>query len=584
MKMKRLMTMLLIGATLICGKTAKLHAYTAADFCGDDKFCTQVFYGNEITGTSVIAKSTWTTCTTDDAGGSKFKCNLCDWGEVSFTIEGENLSLDNINSKNGIKLSDGTYIRTVQYNTYIKDRQGFKDKQSEFKGVISKINGIITVTFNNPVCLQLRKRNRETNADLTWTDFCNTYKQIIFKIYPKNGNMICNNENYPIYTYNEGNDIFLKNFMGSGEHFSNFINPDKSTINEGIKINLLSDKDYKLYNQIYSGSISPSHKTTSDGINDGPLSGGIYWFKLKSINAHNQGIYDIDNSSDIIGNYASTYATTSGWHKNHGGKLDVKKTVKLTADWRTYDVNLSNNSVSNQNQYLNNSIEFTIDATPEIEMTDPSYRLIKTYNSKEIAEIGIEISGNLSKTLNIDVVESADIMAYIGNPEVNVTCNDNFSDTEKGHANGEVLAEVNMETFSYDNYTALNTLGENWQNLGKSENQNLTFYVRLKLKDDSQTPESSKSKAAAQSKYAFVAMGNASIAPSILTDVDRIELSNFDVKTGKGTINVTNANNTVSIFDISGIEIYSGYDCAINVRPGVYFIKSGNKTRKVLVN
>lgn len=595
----RILTKVLLGTTiLLCGESTKIFAYTADDFCGEDKFCTQTFYASEMLGTDLIQESCWSEFEKIDDAHIRLK-SFKTGGPVTFTIDGDKLYLDNTENGSASKTFsmaqsinvDGksAKIECATHHT-VTPKSGnnkgktchyFKYKESRYAGTISITDDCIRVTFDNPgIYLQLR--TRETGGDTgssTWFDWSHSYKKIVFDIYKSNGSVKGNK----IYAKRVGNDntytLNLYNPLGTGAIFEHN-SESTSLLHDFASMELNEDtQSFRIHKIHYAGSINPDYQKSLWGV-VGLINDGTYNYYIKATNPSNMVLEGVDGG-DITGVFSRNVEYVTGWQKSYGGNFKIEDVYTMSADFCTYQQPLGGNAgaktISNDNV-----IRIALDVTPVIEKPTVNYTYVITYGYPELEE-SIKINGLIPSAVNTDCVESYQILAYRGDP-MNVD-DPNFElDEELGNAKAAVLADVvnSNGSLTFDNWIKKSDLPESWQDLTQSDG--LTFFVRMKLKDLAVETQNAAQRESATPSYAFVAMGDEAVTPSaILTGIDEVSESMVRISAENGEIHVANATAAVEIFNIDGKRIYSGGDATISVAPGFYIVKTGKTSRKLLV-
>lgn len=586
--MKYLITIAVILMSAVGINRAGAQTFTADDFCGEDKFCTQTFYASEMLGTDLIQESCWSRFEKIDDTHIRL-VSFKNGGAVKFTIDGDKLIVDDSEKGNGSKTfskaqettnsnGDKVKVETVTHHTYVKKTGSdkgktfhhFKVASTPFYGLISNDeNGTTSVNLSVPgYYLQLRRR--ETGGDTgnsTWDDWYNSFSRIDFKIYDSNG---FTEDSSPINVFEEDVDktsslLNIKNILKRGESIRYLSTSSSNLENDGSMNGVIYlDGSFSL-NPYYACSISASYKK-NNLINDGTY--GYYVTSIKPTNTYLTGI----DGGDIHGTYTTTYHFEPGWDAWSGGEFRTFRRHTGTTQWKTYDEDVTSGAISNEQTFSGELFNYDVEMTPEVYVEDAQFH----YN-----EDGVRFLGSLREgATNSQFVNSYDVFAVIG--DYHSVSEGNFdASLENGHSEAIFITEEAQlphgGELTFDKFMSRSDL----EAKGWDPTKNVTIYVRLNLRDDLQRKQApARELRATPVNYSFGAMK--SVAPQMFTGITGIGAEAQTIIAGKGVISVT-GNGNIAVYDVSGRTIYTGKAGDIAVVPGMYIVKTATTSCKLLI-
>ena len=392
-----------------CAVMANAETFTAADFTGDDKFCTQLFYGTEMVDKR-IQEGAWGRFEAVDGDASKIRLtNFKNEGPVTFTISGDKLTLDGADSKNGAACGSA-HLRTVQFDhgAVQKEYYVYEDIRTPYSGTISRdSNGNINVTFDEHY-LMFHKRDNNLKAQEIAKDIFNTYSKCELHVYPVTETI---NDQYPVWIENLSDDentstCGIHNYAGAGENFYYAADGTSVALAQGVRmtVNKVSRRT-EIEAQPYSGKLEPTFKTQwiVRGGNIGDYSSyGAYVSDLKTGNYVTEGF----DSGTIEAEYTVlSREITPGWHKSAGGEFAV-------TEYASTEFSVSNNySLGSEDPAPTvYHTEFSFDATPSPELQ---------ITSCEFNNDGLLVAGTIFCPATTDAIESYNVYIISGNLRVN---------------------------------------------------------------------------------------------------------------------------------------------------------------------
>lgn len=583
--MNKLLPFCLASAALCCAQTLRAETYTADDFVGNDKICTQLFYGSELVD-----------CRPQDYGWGTFervegydnKIRLTSFkneGPVTFTVYGDKLYLDDTETTSGAQCGDA-YLRTVELNTASpalssKVYTFFIDKPNTmYVGNISRNGDGLVVTFDSDY-LSFRKRTSDAvnvgNYANFKNDFFNTFKKCELYI-RKTDNATFAVDGISLIVKENGKTAdeetyTLANIEGMGQHCyfgSDGVAYDMNS--EGLQF--VINKAQKSF-QLQPGVTGSRLKADFDGRFFSGYNGilGTYGLFLNNLNVGNVLIESQDGGS-ISGSYVPVaYEITSGWHKNHGGTFKVIETVRCSADWASYFVNVSDNSREQIYAPTTHNIELRMETTPEPELT---------VSKCEFNYYGILVDGTIKNDRLSDAVQSYNV--YLISGKHNSAETEEFdSRLAEGHTKALLVAENlvpdDSGVVSFSKALPFNAALEKGWNPYEDNDGEMTVYLRYNLKAGSLEAENVPVKAPTIA-YAFGSMVGRD--RQISTGTSDIFVNKPSVTMSNGNINVTGAEKVI-VCDTFGKIIYNGASGDINVGAGLYIIKADDLTEKIIV-
>lgn len=591
-----------MAATSVLNVSAE--TFTADDFCGDGKFCLQTFWASEMLGTDLIQESSWGTFTKIDDTHIRLSSFKNSQDGVNFTIDGDQLILDNSNggkdtetaitkvTSQKIKDNEGNYVRLESVTHHMsthrnhKDYHYFKcanDDKDVFKGTISKNEGVVYVTFSDPsLYIQFRKRSSGASREFKeiWYDWYHTYKKVEFSI------QTCSdlNSDYPYAISESYNAAYILNFGGYGMTYKHLNSTSSTLVDKGVAVEIKgwNRNDYtSIPKQEISGNLSPDYSIDEDAGRVGIYSDFNYPCKVNdNVESHIfvESIETDDNSNTIANNFRFI---NSGWHKNFGGNASIEKDAIMTLSYKITEVD-RNGSEIRSNSYFNQPISYTTEISRIIELQNVVFATDEEYKG---AGFEFKVAAGDYGYL----FDSYDVYAVVGKFNSINDDADNFTEEESyegGHKKAILLKSgIPASQIDQTHLVIISTdeLYENgWSNVKGSDGNWVTLYLKGNYKDN-ETAQSvnGKYKEATASKHLF--SGLTPQVVSIVTGIDGIAAEAVTIEGGYGAINVSGANCAVAVYDASGRTVYSGNDTAITVSPGLYIVKVGNKTRKVMV-
>ena len=591
--MKYLITIAVILMSAVGINRAGAQTFTADDFCGEDKFCTQTFYASEMLGTDLIQESCWSRFEKIDDTHIRL-VSFKNGGAVEFTIEGDKLIVKDSEKGSGSKSAskaqettnsngDKVKVETVMHQQFVENRllalkqnkgktfHFFKCSPNQFYGIISRNgNGTISVSLNVAgLCLQLR--SRDTGLDTgnsTWNDCYNTFSKILLKVYDDNGlaedhNPISAKENVIIEGSSDNLQLF--NIVGRGEYYC-YDNSIGGTVlkSDAMRGRINPDETFNL-SAAFSCMLSvDSHKNTYAKDNN-------YSYYATSIKPTNTYLTGIDGG-DIHGTYATTYHFEPGWDAWSGGEFRTFRRHTGTTQWKTYDQDVTSGAISNEQTFSGELFNYDVEMTPEVYVEDAQFH----YN-----EDGVRFLGSLREgATNPQFVNSYDVFAVIG--DYHSVSEGNFdASLEDGHREAIFITEEAQlphgGELTFDKFMSRSDL----EAKGWDPTKNVTMYVRLNLRDDLQRKQApARELRATPVNYSFGAMK--SVAPQMFTGITGIGAEAQTIIAGKGVISVT-GNGNIAVYDVSGRTIYSGKAGDIAVVPGMYIVKTATTSCKLLI-
>lgn len=385
--MKRLILLFVLVTSVLTNAKVNAETFTADDFIGPDKFCTQLFYCSKmISDTPLPAEGAWGRF--EKVEGEPNKVRLSSFkkgGAVTFTIEDDKLVLDGSDNKKFTAYTnsngDARHIAPARLGTYklIKTRQYFKEEAHKYCGTITREGDHLKVTFDDPdyhLLFHNRSAAQVAQSSYCWKDYMQTYQKIEFKVLNANGSMPDSNdsgEDIPLYIKelnNENGTITygVTNFGGEGANFKYTDGKNFEIKNDGITVVKTPDS-LIIPSQDYTGSIDASYKDEIMGAGD---SGGLYTFNVKKSSYHNSTIIGSQTDLSSVAESISRYDITSGWRTDYDGEFEVKGIVSAPLIWK---------SVGDQHEfdftdYYNEEIHtfnFISDYTPDVQIQDETF-------------------------------------------------------------------------------------------------------------------------------------------------------------------------------------------------------------------
>ncbi|MDE7403000.1 MAG: hypothetical protein K2M87_06280 [Muribaculaceae bacterium] len=575
-----------VVAALISANNTKIQAYTADDFCGYDKFCSQLFWGSDMIGRDIIQYGNWSVFEKINDKQIKVQ-SFCGGGEVTFTIDGDYLIIDKTEMGNSqyafsnaqtVKDMEGKNCKLEVVKKYSKDIKGktywhFGNTQKEqYKGLITAKNGILTVTFDTPD-RYLQFHERTTNAStgqVMWHDWLNTYSKVEIEILPANGTY----KEHPIYVEQNHEDgtLTIHNLMGTARRYAHDGNTRSVLMPEEFTATLTANRSIHMESGEYTGTLS------AEGEAYWLMTDGTYLWRPKSVTLKNETVEfseaDAPDFEVSFGHYRSEIETIEpGWHKRLGGSLQVDRTVFCGLDWAQSE---SPTDSDDANEIDNGQgFTFVIDETPDAELSTVEY----LYHGSA----GIQVSGRILDVTNDQMIDSFDVLAYRGTPST-VEENENFNDAKLGHNDALIVAHVEKEDIAdeFRQITYFKNMPASWQDL--RGNEQLTFYLRMNLTNEFiPLATNVRAKAPAATQYGFTSMSEEGALPYVITAVEELDAQSANIEAGDNCIIITGSDCEVSVNTLQGTTIYCGGDTKLTVTPGVYIVKAGKTARKLLV-
>lgn len=581
------LSLIIVGAAAMLS-SFKAAAYTADDFVGNDKFCTQMFYCTEmISSTPLPQESGWGRFERVESDNSKIRLtSFKNGGAVTFTITPDGyLSLDGTDTSDGAQTTDANgktiYLRPVTHHTdEVNEGSLFKpnkqtyhyfiDNSGEYKGrIMTNADGTLTVTFDSsPLCFRARTSDAVNvgNYDAFQTDFINTFNKCVLNIYPQNGTMTAaDGSEIPTYEYEEELSdykiIHIKNYCGYGENFS--VGDGTSTVYpQGIKV-LSQNGNTSMSRQVCTGKMDfEANRKFKSLVNGGKGSLNV---RITAISYSNKYVEGNSGTLKVAG-----YDITPGWHKKYaGGSHEVIEHWNASSQWRVYDDN--NKEIYPMAQ---RDIKFWTDVTPDATITGTEYY----YNNDALL-----VAGTLGDIVNPEAVESYDI--YMIGGEAAEPDGELFETSEKGHTNAILVTEKSLRADEELGFARIFTMSE-IQELGfdpydESVNNTITLYVRFNLKNGQSVVSADAPRRAEGQAYSFSALTPTPF--NVPTSVNLLDAAKVSVSAHGGIIRVNGSLGLNRAFDASGAEIYSGTANEISVAPGLYIVKTPVSTHKILV-
>lgn len=586
----------------IAGLLANVPAhgqYTADDFCGNGKICTQLFYGSEMVEKRV-QEGCWSEFEKISDTQIRLK-SIKNGGPVTFTIDGDKLVLDGTNERDGVPTTDAdgesihlcrmeheTYKRTV----YPKDRIGiyhrFKYAPGTYAGniIVDEDNnltiifeesgkdlmfhyGRIAIGVDHPYASpDQEEHNRKSNL--------NSFSRIEFHILHANSEMSAgvSGNQAPIHTKTIENEdgtqsIFIRNYAGKGEHFYYYsTSPDYTLIPQGVEVIIDPENHtYSLEKQAYSGLINYATQVNDLGLNQFRVTGTSYgnFFTEDKNTSAQPGRYTIENTE-----------VHNGWHHRLGGEFAIHENLTLQPGWTAYFMDSRNTQTDVYSETT--PVNMHLDITPEIRIIVDEC----LYNT-----LGVYVSGSVEVLSHPEIAENYEIL-MVGGRHENIKSDPAFDGTHVyGHSSAipvaigeESLCEERSMTFErFFPMSQLTEAGFDPYNT----NDYITLYAKINVKG---TDEPASSKRNAPSRESAARYGFAALSPTaqtLVTSVNEIVTSPVHVYAEKGGLYVSGTNAEVSIFDISGATAYTGAGGHISLGNGLYIVKAGGKTVKVIV-
>lgn len=561
-----------------CAFMANAETFTAADFTGDDKFCTQLFYGTEMVGER-IQEGAWGRFEAVDGDASKIRLtNFKNEGSVTFTINGDQLILDGIKSKDGVECGNTT-LKTVSHNVKNMYQHGiiwnpkrdfhyFQDNRSEYIGNISKDeNGHITVVFDNQYLSFTTRPNNSAvpnNYANIANDAFNTFKKCVFQIL-KNSNEL--NETPIVYKGNDGlnSEIWIvRNFSGAGEVFI-YPSANETSTSDGIVLSLnKTGKTFSIDKQAYKGIMEP------ELMNSYLISPAWVGACVENMKVGNYWVAGVDDG-DVNGNYSVVSRNINpGWHKNHGGAFEVQENICCHGDAGvTYYLNPDNNKVDQQPMQ---DIYLTIENTPEA---------VLEVTACEFNDNGIHVSGKITEDNLSDAVESYNVYLISGK-HYDISESDEFDGNHPdGHSKAVLVAENLVPengTVSFDElFSFYAPIDKGWNPYDNGGT--MSVYLRYNLKSDTETATDAPLRAPAN-VYAFGSMVPRDY--NIATGITAVKPAVVSISSKSGALTITGAE-SATVYDMAGRTVYSGPTGTISLNPGLYIVTAGEMTVKAIV-
>lgn len=579
------LSLIFVFTTLSGLQSVKAETFTADDFVGDDKVCTQLFFGNDLVGKRPQEAAWGRFKRFVDDNSRIILSSFKNEGEATFRIEGDKLYLDGTETSDGAICGDAK-LRTVSLNTYSpllsKDIYTyFTDSPSDYMGLISRTDDGITITFENDCYLSFRKRSSDAvtvgNYSNFTSDFYNTFSKCILYLRTTDtpSFMI---DGIPMITSKCDKTTIeetykVSNIEGMGQHCC-FVGDSEFNLNPaGVEIIInKNSRTVRIPSGIIGSGLVPDFKGRFvPSVNNGA---GSYGLLLNSVGVKNYIIEGTDQGT-ITGTYVPiSYEVKSGWHKNHGGDFEIIETIRCSADWTAYleDINdgTRNTIYEAKTHYIELSTETTPNAKLNISQCD--------YN-----EHGIYIGGSISCDSRSDAVESYDV--YVISGQYLTAASEKFDpDLEEGHSEAVKMAEnlvPDEDGFvSFIKGVGLSeALAKGW-NPNTDNNGEMTVYLKYNLKSGSQIVESSARKETASRAYAF-----GSMIPRqgrVVTGITAVDNQEIIITGGRGHITASGAGN-MQVFSPDGTKIYDGHCKSLSVASGLYIVKAGTVTKKIKV-
>lgn len=593
------MTKFILGgmtcALIVCAQPAKAETFTADDFVGENKICTQIFYGNDLVGFRPQDYG-WGKFEIVDREAGRIKLSsFKNEGEVNFIIDGDKLYLEGTDTKTGAQCGEAQ-LRPVKLQTYSpafskKEYIYFIDSPEEYIGTIVREGNEVKITFDSGY-LSFRKRSSDAvsvgNYPNFKNDFFNTFSKCVLYIHETDNSI--QDDQINLITGRISEDKFIEkynvaNIDGLGRHciFTDNgyeINADGivMTINKAEKTFELPAKEIGCHIDYYFDGIFIS------GVN-GLL--GTYGVLLNNMSLSNILIEGNEPDGSVKGSYeVLSYSVTPGWHKSHNGDFEVLETILCTGDWASYFVNIDNGSRNQRNDMATHTFRMQIETTPEaeLEITQCDYN-----------NYGILTSGTITADIHSDVVESYNVYV-IGGHHDDAT-GDSFDATlEEGHEGAVLIAENLVPDdngkVSFQHLTYFNeTVDKGWNPI--EYKGRMTYYLRYNLTNGehvdvtrnnkrkaSLAEDNEESQEEPETLFSFGTMSQEE--GSVVTGIDQTFENTPEISVVGGIIRVRNAKN-VSIYDASGKTIYNGTSSNIKVGEGLYIVKADNTVKKIII-
>ena len=555
-----------------CAVMANAETFTAADFTGDDKFCTQLFYGTEMVDKR-IQEGAWGRFEAVDGDASKIRLtNFKNEGPVTFTISGDKLTLDGADSKNGAACGSA-HLRTVQFDHGVvqKEYYVYEDIRTPYSGTISRdSNGNINVTFDEHY-LMFHKRDNNLKAQEIAKDIFNTYSKCELHVYPVTETI---NDQYPVWIENLSDDentstCGIHNYAGAGENFYYAADGTSVALAQGVRmtVNKVSRRT-EIEAQPYSGKLEPTFKTKYivRGGNIGNYSSyGAYVSDLKTGNYVTEGF----DSGTIEAEYTVlSREITPGWHKSAGGEFAV-------TEYASTEFSVSNNySLGSEDPAPTvYHTEFSFDATPSPELQ---------ITSCEFNNDGLLVAGTIFCPATTDAIESYNVYIISGKHET-ADAEDFDGSLESGHIKG-VLIEENLvpdqdNTIYFNALKSRNiTAGSGWD-LSDNDGE-LTVYLRYNITTPQSASEGAPRREQTSPVYAFGSMVPRDY--NIATGITAVKPAVVSISSKSGALTITGAE-SATVYDMAGRTVYSGPTGTISLNPGLYIVTAGEMTVKAIV-
>lgn len=582
--MRKLLTLIVGIGAMICSNLAKGETFTADDFCGPNKFCTQLFYANQFTSTDLIATSSWSRFEKIDDTHIRLQ-SFCNGKamNVKFTIvDGNKLSVDGTNTSDGYeyKNSSNKNVRLVcsVFTTYklINNRYWFKDKEKDYVGNIVRVNDkCIRVTlYDTEVGLKF-KNHTILNYATDWNDYMQTYNMVVFNVYDSNDSMVVNGETIPLYIESDVDKsvsgprtVYIHNYMGRGEaYYHSTIS--KSEILRGVEAEMNpSTKVLTINKQYLSANFSATYKEPLANTNANTT------FQTDKTTLTNVFISDATVSTDVTGSSADVVLINNGWHQNYGGGLSAYKAIVSNANWSTYESPYDATQTNNIANYDGNTITYHREqiAMPSVEIYNPTF----LYN-----DWAMQVTGSLINEANTEMLDSYDVFCVVG--EYATATTEVFDQSIVGSPKAYRLTDESIAKGSSELTFDKIFYRKDLEDMGWDPTMKITLYVRYNLNDGTHLLRSIKKEPASQADptyYGFGAMKP--VGPTITTGIG--EIMNDDTKISiNGNVIEISGNSNVEVYEISGKAVYVGKATELTVTPGVYIVKTPTTTLKAIV-
>lgn len=589
-----------LGVAGLLANVSAYGQYTADDFCGNGKICTQLFYGSEMVEKRV-QEGCWSEFEKISDTQIRLK-SIKNGGSVTFTINGDKLLLDGANERDGVPTTDADgesiHLCRMEHETYErkillpKDEKGiyhrFKYAPGTYAGnIIVDEDNNLTIVFEESgkdlmfhygsIAQRLEHPNESAgHKEYNRKSSLNSFSRIEFHILHANSEMsadVSGNQS-PIYTQTIENEdgtqsIFMRNYAGKGEHYYYYgTSPDYTLLPKGIELVLDPENHtYTIERQAYSGTVNYTTQVNSAAYNQFRVTGTSYgnFFTEDKNTSAQPGKYTVDNTE-----------VHNGWHHRLGGEFAVHENLTLQPGWTAYFLDSQNTQTDVYSETT--PVNMHLDITPEVRINVDEC----LYNT-----LGVYVSGSVEVLSHPEIADNYEIF-MVGGKHENIKSDPGFDGTHvNGHssaipvANGEEsLCEERGMTFEkFFPMSELTEIGFDPYNT----NDYITLYAKINVKETHE-PENVRQNAPAReaaARYGFAALSPT--AQTLVTSVNEIETSRVRVYAEKGGLYVSGTDAEVSIFDISGATAYTGAGGHISLSNGLYIVKAGDKTVKVIV-